>query len=116
MNNKQFIKDFIQNAATDKKQRRIYCNLSCYNNTLFNYSTPLLQIDTDKNIVHFNIRRYSSSTSRIQSHIRNELERNAIIKQFYYIHEYNGANAQKWYSGGVTSTDLQRNIANLKSL
>jgi len=90
MNNKDFIREFIKGT----RQYNAYCHLGYKGNQLWNYSTVLCKIDRENKTAKFNCRKYSSTTSRIQSALCRELE-----SAGFTIEKYEGDRATMWNWG-----------------
>lgn len=65
--NNDFIEYFLNGGRDQKKCNNLYIE----DNKLFNYNTILLE--EVENEIYFNTTKYSKSTSRIQTYIRQEL-------------------------------------------
>ena len=90
MSNYDIIKEFIEG----RKDYNAYCHIGYKGNTLTNYSTDMVTIDRDNKIADVNIRKYSRSTTNIQSTIRSLLNRYG-----YTINEYEGEPCNYWNCG-----------------
>lgn len=67
--------DFIDNFMSGFLPEKSVCNhLLVDGNKLYNYSTEILEMDRKNKTIRFNVRKYSSTTSKIQSHIYNVLK------------------------------------------
>ena len=104
MNNADFIKEFIRGERT----YGAYCHLGYSGDKLINYSTVLCIIDRKNKKAQVNVRKYSSTTSRIQSRLRTTL-----TQMGYSITEYEGEEAYIWNGGyqgveNVTIADMRR--------
>lgn len=104
MSNQDFIREYI------KGERRFgaYCHLGYADDRLINYSTVICQINRADRTALVNIRKYSRTTSKIQSQLRSILDREG-----YFITEYEGDDAGYWnygYQGAenVTMEDMRR--------
>lgn len=90
MTNKELIKEFIRGnrryGATN--------HLGYTDNKLYNYSTVICEIDRANRKALFNCRKYSTTTGRIQSTLRAELEMFGFTVEEFY-----GAQARMWNFG-----------------
>lgn len=73
MRNRDLIRAFYQGATSGKGS-----NLEIIGDKLVNYSTCILERTSTGGFI-FNITKYSSTTSRIQSYIRSEIPENRRI-------------------------------------
>ena len=90
MNNKDFIQEFI-----DGDHRfNAYCHLGYTENKLWNYSTVICEIDRKNKTARFNCKKYSNTTSRIQSTLRHKLQTAG-----YEITDYVGEDCTYWNWG-----------------
>lgn len=98
MNNTDFIRQYI----TGKKKFGAYGHLGCANDTLFNYSTEICQIDRENKTAKVNVKKYSRTTSKIQTELK------FLLSQYgYAVTEYEGKSATMWncgYQGARTLT------------
>lgn len=70
MTNNDFIREFITGSKTAGA-----CNhLGYHGNVLINYSTQICEIDRSERTAVVNVRKYSATTSKIQSRLLYELE------------------------------------------
>lgn len=96
MTNKELIKVFI----SGNKKTAVANHLGFKDDRLINYSTVLCRIDRNEKQAMFNNRKYSPTTSKIQSMLRRELSYSG-----YEIIEYEGSGAYPWnygYQGAPT--------------
>lgn len=104
MTNKEFIKEFIRG----EKRFGAYCHLGYADDRLINYSTEICRIDRTNRRAMVNVKKYSNTTSRIQSMLRSALQ-----SAGYQITDYVGEDAYFWnygYQGAenVTVEDMRR--------
>ena len=90
MNNTDFIKEYIKGT----REYNAYCHLAYKGDTLWNYSTVICVVDRKNKKAIFNCRKYSNTTSRIQSNLRGQLKR-----EDFTITDYVGDNANFWNCG-----------------
>ena len=90
MTNEKFIQEFIDGD----RRFNAYCHLGYTENKLWNYSTVICEIDRDHLTAKFNCKRYSNTTSRIQSTLRHLLK-----KAGYEITDYVGEDCTLWNWG-----------------
>lgn len=100
--------DFIGEYIKGTKPFNAYCHLGYAENKLYNYSTVICIIDRENKTARFNCKKYSSTTSRIQSMVRGALKQNG-----YSITDYVGEPCSYWncgYQGAGTLTveDMRR--------
>lgn len=81
MKNIELIREFINATRSGNAVNHI----AYYGDVLVNYSTILAKLDRAQLVAHFNTRKYSATTSRIQNQLRAELEAAG-----YNIEEYDG--------------------------
>lgn len=103
MNNKEFIKEYIEGANAFGANG----HLGYAKDTLFNYSTEICKIDRKKKIANVNGRKYSRTTSDIQTQLRFQLSQKG-----YTIFTYEGPSAEMWNCGkqgarNVTISDMK---------
>ena len=103
MTNYNFIGDFIRG----EKRFGAYCHLGYSEDKLYNYSTVICTIDRDNKTARLNVKKYSSTTSRIQSMVKG-----ALRKANYEITEYVGEPCSYWNygyqgAGNVTLDDMK---------
>ena len=102
MTNYDFIKEFVKG----EKDYNANGHLIYFNNELVNYSTTLCIIDRAQKTAKLNTRKYSRTTSKIQSLIRSALE-------YYYftIEDYYGETAKWWNCGYMGAENWTRKEA-----
>ena len=96
MTNRDFIKEFIDGD----RRFNAYCHLGYSEDRLWNYSTVICEIDRENMTARFNCKKYSNTTSRIQSMLRAMLK-----KEGYEITDYVGEDCTYWnygYQGAET--------------
>ena len=96
MTNKEIIKEFIEGT----KRYNAVNHIGYTDNKLWNYSTVLIEIDREAKKAKLNIKKYSTTTGRIQSEIERQLS-----AAHYEIERYTGENAVLWnygYQGAAT--------------
>ena len=103
MTNYDFIGDFIRG----EKRFGAYCHLGYSEDKLYNYSTVICTIDRDNKTARLNVKKYSSTTSRIQSMVKG-----ALRKANYTITEYVGEPCSYWNygyqgAGNITVDDMK---------
>lgn len=119
MNNKNFIKLFIKTATEEGTQAPAkYSRLGFKNNILINYDTPICYIDKIKKIIFLNIRKYSATTSRIQSRLALEISQADNLKG-YKVQEYEGDSCHYWNAGfsgapTISKQDIDRAAFNFQ--
>lgn len=90
MKNTDLIKIYIEGKTTAAS-----CNhLVFIDDKLVNYSTTICIIDRDKKTALVNVRKYSVTTSKIQTRLKFELHQAG-----YTIKEYTGEDATAWNYG-----------------
>ena len=99
MSNKEFIRDFIRG----ERRFGAYCHLGYADDKLFNYSTEICRIDRAGKRAEVNTRKYSSTTTRIQSTLAFELK-----SMGYTITEYIGEPASPWNSGYMGARNVTK--------
>lgn len=97
MNNFNFIKEFIKG----EREYNAYCHLGYKGNILTNYSKDIAIIDRVNKKALVNTRKYSRSTTNIQSTLLSLLEQNG-----YTIEQYDGGACQWWNCGYVGADRL----------
>ena len=90
MTNRDLVIDFING----EKECGACNHLFFKGNELYNYSPLLCTIDRYNRIADLNIRKYSRTTSKIQSMIGNEL-----ASRGYAVSTYDGRGATMWNCG-----------------
>jgi hypothetical protein len=70
MTNNEAIRAFVNGTM----KRGAVNHIGWNNDKLINYSTTLCEIERDTNTAYFNRSKYSTTTSKIQSALRRELE------------------------------------------
>lgn len=100
--------DFIQEYIRGEKRYGAYCHLGYSEDKLYNYSTVICIIDRTNKMAQFNCKKYSNTTSRIQSMLRRALQR-----ANYKITDYVGEDCSYWNygyqgAGNVTVDDMRR--------
>lgn len=90
MTNNDLIAEFIKG----KKKCGVASHLGYTDNVLINYSTELCRINRANKTAEVNSRRYSSTTSKIQTQLRFQLSQAG-----YVITEYIGPDAVLWNGG-----------------
>lgn len=90
MDNRDFIKEYIKGG----KDYGAYCHLAYKGNTLWNYSTIICVVDRETKRAAFNCRKYSNTTTRIQSILRGALQ-----KADFTITDFVGDRASFWNAG-----------------
>ena len=103
MTNYDFIGEFIKG----EKRFGAYCHLGYSDDKLYNYSTVICTIDRGNKRARLNIKKYSSTTSRIQSMVKG-----ALRQAGYEITEYVGEPCSYWNygyqgAGNVTIDDMR---------
>lgn len=100
MTNKEFIRKYIRG------EQRYGANghLGFADDKLINYSTEICRIDRTNKTAEVNSRRYSSTTSRIQSELRYQLDIAG-----YTITEYEGEYATPWNCGYMGADNVTIN-------
>lgn len=88
MTNNDFLCDYVNNP----KGVRVHAHLLQIENELYNYSTLICTINGG--VADFNCRKYSTTTSKIQTTLKRLLENNG-----YTINEYDGKDAYYWNCG-----------------
>ena len=104
MTNQDFIREYIKG----EHRYGAYCHLGYADDKLINYSTVICRIDRENKTALVNNRKYSRTTSKIQSQLRSILTREG-----YTFTEYEGADASWWNYGSqgaenVTVEDMRR--------
>ena len=104
MTNYDFIGDYIRG----EKRFGAYCHLGYSDDKLYNYSTIICTIDRENKKARLNIKKYSSTTSRVQSMVKG-----ALRQKGYMIEEYEGEPCSYWNCGymgapNVTIDDMRR--------
>ena len=102
MSTYDFLVDYVTNPTIKAVNRQNYC----IDGELVTYSTTICKIVG--NIAKFNERKYSATTSKLQSQLKNLLERHG-----YTIEPYNGNSAYMW-NGGYCSADNKWTVRELK--
>ena len=92
MTNSDFIKEYIRGT----REYNAYCHLGYRRDTLWNYSTIICRVDRENKTAQFNCKKYSSTTSRIQSELRYQLSNAGNT-----ITDYVGADCNYWNYGIV---------------
>ena len=87
-------RDFIMAYIKGKQKYNAYCHLAYKGNTLWNYSTIICEVDRESKTANLNVRKYSRTTSAIQSRLQYELE-----SAGYTITTYEGDRANLWGGG-----------------
>lgn len=103
MTNYDFIGEFIRG----ERRFGAYCHLGYSEDKLYNYSTVICTIDRDNKTARLNVKKYSSTTSRIQSMVKG-----ALRKANYEITEYVGEPCSYWNygyqgAGNITVDDMK---------
>lgn len=96
MTNSEFIKRFL----TKETQKGVYCHLAIYNNELINYGTTIAYFKGKT--LYVNVKKYSSSTTKIQNSIIAIANRIGMNYK-----EYEGEKCTYWnygYCGAPTRT------------
>lgn len=97
MTNNDFIREFIRSPKNAGA-----CNhLGYHGNVLINYSTELCEINRTNKTAVVNVRKYSSTTSKIQSRLLYELEAAG-----YEIERVEGEPAYIWNYGYMGAPNL----------
>lgn len=89
--------DFMRNYVTNNESPlavNCYCHLLQDGIYLYNYSTLICTVNRNDKKARLNTKKYSRTTSKIQSTLRRILENND-----YEIEEYEGENARYWNFG-----------------
>lgn len=86
--------DCIMDYVNGKKTYGAVNHIGYQLNKLWNYSTLMCEIDRDAKTAKVNTRKYSRTTSKIQSMIRA-----ALVNKGYTIIEYDGEHANYWNYG-----------------
>lgn len=82
MRNIEIIKSFITREAINKRTPNLYINDTPTNYQLINYSTIIAIIyKNDMNTVYINLKYYSNTTRKVQSHIIEEARRKGLAMQ-----------------------------------
>lgn len=90
MTNYEMIREFVNG----NKLNNAYGHLMYFQDVLVNYSTELLRIDRENKKALFNVRKYSRTTSKIQSMIEN------ILSFYGYdVEKYDGNDCRYWNFG-----------------
>jgi hypothetical protein len=99
MTNREFIRKYIRG------EQRFGANghLGFADNRLINYSTEICVIDRENKVAAVNNRKYSSTTSRIQSELRYQLS-----VAGYEITEYDGEPASFWNYGYMGARNVTK--------
>ena len=108
MSNQEFIQKFIKGG----QKYGAYCHLAIVEDRLINYSTEICVIDRENKTAKVNVKKYSNTTSRIQSTLRWELK-----KAGYEITDYVGEEAYWWNygyqgAGNWTTSEVKERYAN----
>ena len=103
MSNYDFIGEFIRG----EKKFGAYCHLGFSEDKLYNYSTVICTIDRENKKARVNVKKYSVTTSRIQSMVRG-----ALKQKGYEIEDYVGEPCSYWNygyqgAGNVTIDDMR---------
>ena len=93
MTNNDFIDNFFANCLPSHACQN---HLMKVDDTLYNYSTEIVKIDRLNKIIYFNVKKYSRTTSKIQSHIRYVIEYHFSN---YEVKEYVGNDCCYWNYG-----------------
>ena len=97
-----FLEEYVKNPTTKAVNRQNYC----VNGELVSYSTTICTING--NTAKLNIRKYSRTTSKLQSELESLLTANG-----YNIERYNGESAYMW-NGGFGSDSNKWTVKELK--
>lgn len=95
MTNKSIIIEFVDGGQEYNAANHIGYQL----NRLYNYSTLMCDIDRDSKTARVNTRKYSATTSRIQSIIRQ-----VLTDRGYNITEFDGGACNYWNCGYMGAT------------
>lgn len=90
MRNREFIQAYIKGNKTIGANN----HLGFKNDKLWNYSTVICIIDRENKTAQVNSRKYSNTTSRIQTELRYQLS-----VAGYEVTEFEGPNASWWNLG-----------------
>lgn len=104
MTNNEMIRAYVNGTMT----RGAVNHIGFKDGTFINYATILCEIDRENMLAHFNSRKYSTTTSKIQSRLRSEL-----TEAGFEISEYDGEPCYIWnygYQGAqnVTMADVRK--------
>lgn len=106
MTNNDFIREYIRG----ERSAAAYCHLGYCGNILINYSTALCEINRAEHTAVVNVRKYSTTTSKIQNRLLYELEAAG-----FQIEKVEGEPARYWNYGymgapNLTTADVRRMI------
>lgn len=90
MTNRELIAEYIRG----ERRYGAANHLGYSDGKLINYSTEICRIDREKRVATVNSRKYSTSTSKIQSQLRYQL-----VQAGYTIVEYEGEPCYYWNAG-----------------
>lgn len=90
MNNYDFMVSYVKNERVND----CYCHLMKIANKLYNYSTEICSVDYENKTALLNTRKYSRTTTKIQSQLKSILERYGLT-----ITEYIGEPCYYWNCG-----------------
>lgn len=90
MTNKDIIIEFVNGGNRYNAVNHIGYQL----NRLYNYSTLMCDIDRGGKTARVNVHKYSNTTTRIQSIIRN-----VLVEKGYHIEEFDGGECNYWNAG-----------------
>ena len=97
MTNYDFIKEFIRG----EKRFGAYCHLGFSEDKLYNYSTVICTIDRENKTAQVNVKKYSSTTSRIQSTLKGLLH-----QMGYTTTDYVGEPCSYWNCGYTGASNI----------
>ena len=99
MTNRELIREFIRG----EREYNACNHLGYKQDTLYNYSTIIARIDRWRETCQVNARKYSTTTSKIQTMLRSELAHAGFA-----IEEYDGEGAFMWNYGYMGAPVLKR--------
>ena len=97
-----FLEEYVKNPTTKAVNRQNYC----IDGELVSYSTTICRIDG--NTARLNVRKYSRTTSKLQSDLES-----LLTAYGYNIEHYNGESAYMW-NGGYCSESNKWTAKELK--
>ena len=98
MTNKEAIRAYVNGTM----KRGAVNHIGWNNDRFINYSTELCAIDRESHAALLNVRKYSSTTSRIQSYLRSALEAAGFA-----ITEVEGESAYIWNDGYMGAENVK---------
>lgn len=90
MTNRNLIREFIEG----NRRYGAVNHIGFTDNTLWNYSTVMCEIDRENHIAAVNVRKYGTATSKVQSEIKYMLSLKG-----YKVKEFTGESAHFWNAG-----------------